>query len=167
MRGKETDEKQRQHSFLKATNYIFALFFFCIGAMIDWIVLADHYTVWGEYSPGTGFFPLMTGLLMMLASVVAAVQTAKGAYVTKKGYPGRKKIKNMAAFMGIVVAGLLLTGLLGLIVSLFLIFTLIMLIVYRYPWWYSLLVSAITTGVIYLVFVVGFAIRFPVGILGF
>lgn len=145
----------------------FAVFFFGIGALIDGMVLAERYTIWGEYSPGTGFFPLLIGTLLMLASVIMAIQTAKGTYGSPKTKPDRKKIKDMAAFAGIVLVSLLLTDLVGLIVSLFLVFALIMLIIYRYSWWYSLLVSAVSIGIIYLVFVVGFSIRFPVGVFGF
>lgn len=165
MKEKEIEEKQ--HRLLKITNYIFAAFFFGIGALMDGIVLAEHYDIEGEYAPGTGFFPLIVGTLVMLASVLIAIQTAKGAYETKKTYPERKKIIHMAAFIAIVVGSLLLTELLGLIVSLFLIFALIMLVIYGYSWWYSLLVSIVSVGIIYGVFVVGFSIRFPVGIFGF
>ncbi len=167
MREKKIGEKQRQHRPLKITNYIFAVFFFGIGALMDGIVLTENYTIQGEYAPGTGFFPLVVGVLIMLASVLIAIQTSKGEYETKKAYPERKKIIHMTAFSAIVIVSLLLTELLGLTISLFLIFALIMTVIYRYSWWYSLLVSVVSTGIIYGVFAIGFSIRFPVGIFGF
>ena len=163
-----TEQVEKQKKLFQITNFVFASLFIVLGIFIMVNVMYEGYDLYGEYAPESGFFPFVTAAVLVIAGIVLGIQTARGRYFQEgKSYLSLEKFIPMAAVIGIVFVSLLLVNVLGLVLSLFLIFLGIMQIVYRYKLWYSLVVSAIFIGIIYLVFHVAFSIRFVTGIFGF
>lgn len=162
------DQEQRQKRLFKITNMIIACLFVMTGLIVIATTFAEGYGFYGEFGPESGFFPLCTAAIMVLFGIVMIVQTMRGKYfVTGSKFPDRDRAISMALVITVCVVALLLVDILGLTISLFLISFGILMIVYRYKVWYSLLVSAVFIAVIYLVFHVAFSIRFVTGIFGF
>ncbi len=162
------DKNDNPNRWMLRTNYFFSLFFVALGLLMLQQVSSNGYQFYGQYAPESGFFPTIIAILLIVTGGILLMQTLRGRYSSKtKAYPSREKLMPMLLFAVLVFVALLLVKVLGLTICLFLIFFGIMLAIYRYKPVYSLCVSALAVAVIYLVFVIGFAIRFPVGFLGF
>lgn len=131
-----------------------ALFFAAVGGL--WIFRAARMPWWEGFAPDSGFLPLIYGILLTALALAAAGQilTASEAGPTQ---PYRKPVLVLAILIATVSA----LPVAGFIISVFALLFLLYALVERLPWLAAALVSAATTGVLYLVFKVWLSVPLP------
>jgi Tripartite tricarboxylate transporter TctB family len=131
-----------------------ALVFLALGAL--WIARAARMPLWEGFAPDSGFLPLIYGVLLSgLALVVLAQLLASGAVAA--GESIRKPLVVLAALSAAVAA----LPFAGFAISVFALLLFLYRIVERLPWLSATLVSAATTGVLYLVFKTWLGVPLP------
>jgi hypothetical protein len=131
-----------------------ALFFAAVGAL--WLVRAARMPWWEGFAPSSGFLPLVYGVLLSALALAALAQilTAAAAGPT----PEFRKPLLVLAILAATVSALPLAG---FVISVFALLFLLYAVVERLPWRTSALVSAATSGVLYLVFKVWLSVPLP------
>jgi putative tricarboxylic transport membrane protein len=131
-----------------------ALFFAAVGAL--WIIRAARLPWWEGFAPDSGFLPLIYGVLLTALALAAAGQilAAGDAGPTQ---PYRKPVLVLAILIATVSA----LPVAGFLISVFGLLLLLYAVVERLPWLNAALVSAVTTGVLYLVFKVWLGVPLP------
>lgn len=164
MNGKKMDLRIRQG---RLGNYLFSLFYVALGIFMYIWKEVDGYSLTDKYTLGPGFFPVLVAAALVLLGVLIAYHTHKGLYDEScQALPARENLLLMLEFLGIVVTAVLLVNFLGLIVTILLLFTVISRFICSYSWIYSIRSGVAAAVLIYIAFVVIFAVKFPVGILG-
>ncbi|WP_347487775.1 tripartite tricarboxylate transporter TctB family protein [Desulfoscipio sp. XC116] len=131
---------------------------------IYWAVMGFIYGFWKDFGPGSGFIPVVFGLLTAVLSLILLIQTLR---VEKGESLDRQELRVIGKIMATVAAALISLNILGTI------FTLIILIIAwlrfleRYTWFSAAKVSAGTAIIAYLVFVLWLRVPLPTGVLGF
>ena len=117
-------------------------------------------------NPGPGFLPFTGGLLMILLSGIIYLQARSPA---AEGEKELLQIGNRKIFL--ITAYLILYAVffrkVGFLLGSFILMTLLFQLLERRSWFGSLLVSATTIFVSYMVFVVWLKVQFPKGFFGF
>ena len=131
-----------------------ALFFAAVGGL--WLVRGARMSLWDGFAPDSGFLPLVYGILLTALALAAAGQilTAGEAGPTQ---PYRKPVLVLAILIATVSA----LPVAGFIISVFALLFLLYALVERLPWLAAALVSAATTGTLYLVFKVWLSVPLP------
>jgi hypothetical protein len=131
-----------------------ALVFLALGAL--WIARAARMPLWEGFAPDSGFLPLVYGVLLsaLVLGVLAQVLAAKAA---PDGESIRKPLVVLAA-LGAAVAALPFAG---FAISVFALLLFLYAIVERLPWRSATVVSAATTGVLYLIFKTWLGVPLP------
>lgn len=160
------DELQAQQNLWKVVNYVLSVFFIVAGGYMVFEVFHAGYDLYGEYAPESGFLPLIVAAILIILGIFLVIQTWRGKYLQVKAFPPKENVIRMVFLVALSVVSLLLVNILGLTLSLFLIFLGTLLFVYRYKFVYSLIVSAVSIAIIYVIFRVGFSIRFVTGVFG-
>jgi putative tricarboxylic transport membrane protein len=124
---------------------VLALFFVAIGAL--WIVRAARMPKWEGFAPDSGFLPLIYGVLLATLAAAVLIQEILGSATTTP-HEVRKPLLVLAALTA-TVAALPFTG---FAISAFLLLLFLYGVVERLPWLNATVVSAATTGALYLVF---------------
>lgn len=130
-----------------------ALIFAATGGL--WIAKAAGMRLWEGFAPDSGFLPLLYGILLAGLALAAFAQTLIGAAAPPE--PIRKPLLVLAA-LTVAVAGLELAGFL---VSIFLLLMFLYAVIERLPLLVATLVSAATTGVLYLIFKTWLGVPLP------
>ncbi len=119
---------------------------------------------------GPGLFPLCLGLLLMVLSSVFVLKSLTGARPQPGGEDVLRKagggMKPVLMFLGAIVVTILLFRPLGYPLAAFLLLILLLQILGVKPWYRSALLSFITAGVSYWLFVRWLMIPLPRGWLG-
>ena len=131
-----------------------ALVFLALGAL--WIARAARMPLWEGFAPDSGFLPLIYGVLLsaLAAAVLAQVLAAKAVAA---GENVRKPLVVLAALTAAVAA----LPFAGFAISVFALLLFLYRIVERLPWLSATVVSAATTGVLYLVFKTWLGVPLP------
>src|SRR5688572_6309080 len=132
-----------------------ALFFAAVGGL--WIFRAARMPVWGDsFAPESGFLPLIYGILLTALALAAASQilTAGDAGPTQE-------FRKPLLVLAILIAAVSALPVAGFAISVFALLFLLYAVVERLPWLNAALVSAATTGVLYLVFKVWLGVPLP------
>jgi putative tricarboxylic transport membrane protein len=124
---------------------VLALFFVAIGAL--WIARAARMPKWEGFAPDSGFLPLIYGVLLATLAAAVLIQEILGSATTTP-HEVRKPLLVLAALTA-TVAALPFTG---FAISAFLLLLFLYGVVERLPWLNATVVSAATTGALYLVF---------------
>ena len=131
-----------------------ALVFLVLGAL--WIARAARMPLWEGFAPDSGFLPLTYGVLLsaLAAAVLAQVLAAKAVAT---GENVRKPLVVLAVLTAAVAA----LPFAGFAISVFALLLFLYRIVERLPWLSATVVSAATTGVLYLVFKTWLGVPLP------
>ena len=131
-----------------------ALFFAAVGGL--WIFRAARMPLWEGFAPDSGFLPLIYGLLLTALALAAAGQVLS-AGETGPTQEYRKPLLVLAVLIATVTA----LPFAGFILSVFALLFVLYAVVERLPWRNAALVSAATTGVLYLIFKVWLGVPLP------
>jgi hypothetical protein len=131
-----------------------ALFFAAVGVL--WIVRAARMPMWEGFAPDSGFLPLVYGMLLTGLAIAAAAQVF-GAPEAGPAQEFRKPLLVLA----ILIAAVSALPVAGFVISVFALLLLLYALVERLPWLSAALVSAATTGTLYLVFKVWLSVPLP------
>lgn len=165
------------------------LFAVVTGVGVFLIATAGQYTVISDDGElGGGFLPLAAGVVLALLGGIQLVQAAlrvrrlardsralevaearRRSEAAELDIFGRTTAQRMGQLGTVVLAifvSVALVPLLGLLLSLLLLSLFISAVVERRGWWASLLVSAASVGLVYLIFDVLLALPLPGGLLG-
>ena len=122
-----------------------ALVFVAIGVL--WIARAARMPKWEGFAPDSGFLPLIYGVLLAALALAAVAQIlAAGPVAVQEEI--RKPLLVLAALTATVAA----LPFAGFAISVFLLLVFLYGFVERLPWLNATVVSAATTGALYLVF---------------
>jgi Tripartite tricarboxylate transporter TctB family len=132
-----------------------ALFFGCVGGL--WVFRAARMPVWGDsFAPDSGFLPLIYGLLLT-ALALAAV----GQILTAGDAGPTQEFRKPLLVLALLVATVAALPVAGFLIAVFALLFLLYAVVERLPWLNAALVSAATSGVLYLVFKVWLSVPLP------
>jgi uncharacterized BrkB/YihY/UPF0761 family membrane protein len=131
-----------------------ALFFAAVGAL--WIFRASRMPLWEGFAPDSGFLPLIYGVLLTALALVAISQ------ILTAGEAGpTQEFRKPLLVLAILIAAVSALPVAGFLISVFALLFLLYAVVERLPWLPAALVSAATTGVLYLVFKVWLSVPLP------
>jgi len=133
---------------------VLALFFVAIGAL--WIARAARMPKWEGFAPDSGFLPLIYGLLLATLSLAAIAQILAGGPVAVREEI-RKPLLVLAALTGTVAA----LPFVGFAIAVFVLLLFLYGFVERLPWLNATVVSAATTGALYVVFKTWLSVPLP------
>ena len=157
---------ETKHSPARKSNYVISTAFGILGLFMIIYSLAN-YSYMDQYSLGAGFYPVWIGIFLVLISAFLVYETTRGRFDKRAGEQDPGRLQRGLVFTGISLCVLISINLLGMVLSLFLLLLSSSVLIEKNGWIYSLVMSAATTAVIYVVFHIIFYIKFPVGIFGF
>jgi hypothetical protein len=131
-----------------------ALVFVVIGGL--WIVRAARMPMWEGFAPDSGFLPLIYGVLLAALSLAAVTQILVGSPVAVQEEI-RKPLLVLVALTATVAA----LPFAGFAISVFLLLLFLYGFVERLPLLNAALVSAATTGALYIVFRIWLGVPLP------
>jgi hypothetical protein len=133
---------------------VLALFFAAVGAL--WIVRAARMPMWEGFAPDSGFLPLVYGVLLTGLAIAAAVQV----FGAPEAGPAQE-VRKPLLVLAILIATVSALPVAGFAISVFALLFSLYAVVERLPWLPAALVSAATTGTLYLVFKVWLSVPLP------
>ena len=137
-----------------------ALLFVALGGL--WIARAATMPLWDGFAPASGFMPLWYGILLVaLAGMIGATNIVVH-HAAKPEEPIGKPLIVLAALAAAIVG----VPLVGFALSIFLLMLVLFVAVERLPLLRSMLVAAVASAVLYLVFRTWLGVPLPVGPLG-
>jgi hypothetical protein len=131
-----------------------ALFFAGVGGL--WIFRAARMPLWEGFAPDSGFLPLIYGLLLTVLALAAM-----GQILTAGDPRPTEEFRKPLLVLAILTATVSALPLAGFAISVFALLFLLYAVVERLPWLNAVLVSAGTTGVLYLIFKVWLGVPLP------
>ena len=120
---------------------------------------------WADTTPGPAFLPVWLAIagVVLFALRLAEARRLRGARVE---WPDRAALARVATTFAALLVVPLLTPLLGLVPALALLVAFILLVVLRQALRPSLATVAVTTGLIFVIFVLWLKVPLPKGVLG-
>jgi uncharacterized BrkB/YihY/UPF0761 family membrane protein len=131
-----------------------ALFFAAVGGL--WAFRGARMPLWEGFAPDSGFLPLIYGLLL-----TALALAAMGQILTAGETAPTQEFRKPLLVLAILIATVSALPVAGFAISVFALLFLLYAVVERLPWLNAALVSAATTGVLYLVFKVWLGVPLP------
>ena len=151
---------------MKHVSAISTGFWFLVGGLLTgWSV---KYPVGGIANPGPGLYPLGLGLLLMFLSLVLLAQDLKAGR-SKGGVAGLTvsgKLKKVGYVIGVLIAAIFVFEWAGYLVTIFAFMFLLALAGGVQRWKKGLVISILTVGGVYVVFVVLLEQELPHGFFG-
>jgi hypothetical protein len=133
---------------------LLALVFAALGGL--WIARAARMPIWGDsFAPDSGFLPLIYGAALLALSLAAVAQVL--AARTAAGETVRKPLVVLGALAAAVAA----LPFAGFAISVFALLFFLYAVLERLPWLTAAIVSAATTGVLYVVFKTWLGVPLP------
>jgi hypothetical protein len=133
---------------------VLALVFAALAVL--WIAKGATMPLWQGFAPDSGFLPLIYGALLFLLAAAVLVQLLAAG----DGRPG-EAIRKPLVILGALVAAVAALPMAGFAVSVFALLLFLYAAVERLPVVNSAVVSAVTTGVLYLVFKTWLGVPLP------
>jgi hypothetical protein len=121
-----------------------ALVFAAVGAL--WIFKGAGMKLWDGFAPDTGFLPLVHGGLLVILSAAAFVQ------VLRTSAPPSDNVRKPLAVAAALAVAVTALPYAGFALAVFLLLLFLYAVIERLPWLPSILASAGTTAVLYLIF---------------
>lgn len=168
--GQNTEQKIKQDHIKKVRsgNYFAAAFFMLIGLFMIAVVFVKKYSFVTKYGLGAGFVPFVIAIGIIALSLLICWNTRKGAYDGDKDkMPDITGAKRVIILLGLCAFAALALKWLGMAVTIFLLYLLIVRLICEKTWISSLKAALVAAIVFYLIFSVGFSVKFPTGIFGF
>jgi hypothetical protein len=133
---------------------VLALVFVALGGL--WIAKGARMSLWEGFAPDSGFLPLIYGVLLAgLAAAVIAQLLAAGAAADSES------IRKPLVVLGALAAAVAALPFAGFVVSVFAFLLFLYAMVERLPWLAATIVSATTTGMLYVVFKTWLGVPLP------
>lgn len=154
---------QRRLTAMRISNALPGILILALSAAI--FIETRHLAYWTETAPGPGFFPswlVLAGIILSLLQLIEAWRATGSA----AEWPDRSAIgRACITYAGLVGLGIL-APLLGMMPSIVLFVVFLLIVVLRRPVWPSLATTAVTVGLIYLIFVSWLGVVLPTSSLG-
>jgi hypothetical protein len=131
-----------------------ALVFVVTGGL--WIARAARMPMWEGFAPDSGFLPLIYGILLAGLALAAVSQILAGGPVAVQ-----EEIRKPLLVLAALTAAVAALPMAGFAISVFLLLLFLYRFVERLPLLNALLVSAATTGALYLVFKTWLGVPLP------
>jgi putative tricarboxylic transport membrane protein len=147
------------------TQRIFGVLWLSLGIVI--CSLSYDLSLGSASSPGSGFFPFLTGCLLILLSLIYLTKSflfPESQKETKKFWEGIRWNKQVLVVASLFVYVLLLP-ILGYLVMTFLFIAFLIRLIEPLRWRTALIVSAATVAITYFVFEYWLLCQFPTGLL--
>ena len=141
-----------------------------VGAILLSAVLligARQYPVWTRTAPGTGLMPVLLGVVGLVLGLALLVNTLRQPAHEPLDLPDRATLGRIGGALAGLALVVVLTPFIGLLVAQTLFMLFMLLGLQRRPIVPSLLTTAITSGLIYGVFIRWLHVPLPTGPLGF
>ena len=122
--------------------------------------------VWQGFTPGPAFFPILIAAFTSVLALLLLVQAIRGTAGEGVAWADRAVLRVVGSVYGALLAFFLVTPYLGMIPAIVAFLLIVMAGILRQPLVGSLCAAAVTTGAIYLVFVLWLAIPLPNGVIG-
>lgn len=132
-----------------------------------------NYSLWDRGGPGSGLFPVISGILCAVIGVIITIRLARKKRAAAqepideetraRQKASRRKVIYPFAGMLLILIGI---KLIGMTLSMVLFLFLWLKFIEKYGWVKSILVAIICPACLYLIFHVALSIRLPVGLLG-
>jgi hypothetical protein len=122
--------------------------------------------LWQGFTPGPALFPVMIAGLPAILGVQLVVRALRGSGEGLIDWPGRRVQGTIALVYATLIGFFVLTPLIGMMPSIALFLAVVMIGVLRQPLVGSVLAVVITTGFLYLIFVLWLALPLPQGVWG-
>ena len=119
---------------------------------------------WADTTPGPAFLPVWLAIAGVVLVVLRLVEARRSR--TAIDWPDTAALVRVAMILGGLVAVPLVSPLLGLVPALALFVAFLLLVVLRQRLWPSLATLAVTSGLVYAIFVGWLGVPLPKGILG-
>lgn len=126
-----------------------------------------HLGYWSDFTPGPAFLPFWAAAAGLLLCALRLVEARRLGEVTVVEWPSRAGLLRVALTFAALVALAGLSPVLGTMSSAALFMAFLLIVVQRRRLLPSLATTAITTGLIYVVFVRWLGVRLPTGLTGF
>jgi putative tricarboxylic transport membrane protein len=126
-----------------------------------------HLGYWSDFTPGPAFLPSWAAAAGVLLCALRLVEARRPGGATAVEWPGRVGLLRVALAFAALVALAGLSPVLGMMSSAALFMAFLLIVVQRRRLLPSLATTAITTGLIYVVFVRWLGVRLPAGLTGF
>ncbi|HEX6157941.1 MAG TPA: tripartite tricarboxylate transporter TctB family protein, partial [Burkholderiales bacterium] len=120
---------------------------------------------WDDTTPGPAFLPVWLAIAGVVLFALRLAE-ARRLRATMVDWPSRAALKRVAMTFAALLVVPLLAPLLGLVPALVLLVAFILVVVLRQALWPSLMTLAVTTGLIYAIFVLWLRVPLPQGVLG-
>lgn len=162
------NREDRDRRAVRRGNYAAAGCFIAAGVFLIAVSMAEGYQIMSKYGPGAGFVPVSLGAAQILLGLLLGWRTARGAYDGDPSkLPGRAGAIRILLLLAFCAAAAAALRYLGMAVTVCLLYLLITRFVCGESWRRSILSALAATAILYLLFAVGFSVRFPAGVLGF
>lgn len=151
---------------MKYSNLISGIFWLTFGFLLSF--WSTRYQIWSLTEPGSGFFPLALGLLLILFSTILLLQAKKSSLAPQKILPSytRGGSKRVGYTFLILFLGNFLFEKIGCLFTIFLMIIFLMYGAGSRSWKTILLVAFFSVVGVYLVFVLLLKQLYPRGPLG-
>lgn len=131
-----------------------ALAFLALGGL--WVAKGAGMSLWEGFAPDSGFLPLIYGVLLSGLSLAVLAQVLAGRPV-----PAGESIRKPLVVLAALTAAVTALPWVGFAISVFALLLFLYAIVERLPWLTATIVSAATTGALYLVFKTWLGVPLP------
>jgi hypothetical protein len=126
-----------------------------------------HLGFWNDFTPGPAFLPFWAAGAGAVLCTLRLVEARHPDDATEVEWPGRESCLRVALAFAALVALAALSDVLGMMTSATLFMVFLLVVVQRRPVGPSLVTTAITVGLVYLVFTRWLGVRLPTGVTGF
>jgi putative tricarboxylic transport membrane protein len=163
-----TEPEEKSAVSTKTMDIVVALFFFALGALVMWDS-ARLGSKWGSDGPEAGYFPFYIGLIICVSSLVNAIRGFLGKDIKELSFVSTASLKMvLTVFIPTLIYVALIDGIgpipgLGIYVPSVLFIAAFMMILGKYKWLKTAIVSISVVVVFFLMFEVWFKVPLPKG----
>lgn len=117
-------------------------------------------------APGSGWLPLILGIIMLLLAGLLLVAASRRPATADSpvSWPTGTGLVNNVAILGSLAVSAAILPALGYLLATFAFLLVLLLILGRYSWWFATLTASISTAVLYWVFKIWLGIPLPTGL---
>lgn len=129
------------------------------------IISAVNMNYWNDTAPGPGFMPVWAGIAIGITSIYIFIKTFVKPSTEKAPFK-KEELRGMVVILGGVVGAVLITLVFGLMIALCIMIGFMMRFLGTKRWKTIILVSVITTVLLYLTFSVALSVPMPDSLIG-
>ncbi len=145
-------------------NQVLALFWTVLGVVF--IIQSRKVSYWSEFGPGPGFLPFWIGVGLVLMGLLLLGQYTFGPQEKEEiALPGRSVARQMILVLAVFFGFAFLGERIGFIIGIGLMFFLLLTVVEKKGWKFSLAVAVISSVLYWTIFELAFGLRLPPGLL--